>query len=831
MKLARINHVNDQLNRLRCRHVFLLSLLLLIFEVSALSDDSMGATRKVQENTRYINLIERQGVPKQHQDFDKFGNQRFNPFFDLGAWHGFLLAERHQSGASFNGPMIIAQEYSLFIAETLEELSLSWANGEKILFKEENKRFSSFPGGLMQEYMTDELSLKLTLHFVTNRTALVATEIKNKTSEPIRLDLNWQGKLLQSWNSSLSVAAKFPDWKRSISGTPRKIKFSFGKVRAKWENMSGSTSSYQINRSIDANTMLDKVKLHYSSNAKVEIPALNSQTIYTAHSFVHTEKESLLEEAKMALILTQPEKYIWAAKERWHQYLAALNLTKTQDISTKKIQVKSLLTLISNWRSPAGKLNFDGISPSVTARWFNGFWAWDSWKHAYATALFSPELAKNNIRAMFDYQVQSDDPLRPEDEGMVVDAIFYNTDSDRSGDGGNWNERNTKPPLSSWAVWQIYQQDKDIHFLREMFPKLVDYHQWWYKNRDHNRNGLVEYGATNHRLHNNDSGDLLFTVEYSLKPEKVDLSNCVQSKKNVFQCHGISLYNQVVKDSAYQNLDVQAQHASGWESGMDNAARFGFISEQQIQNYAQKNKISLTKARQDWQVKFLENRNEAGDLIGYSINQESVDLNAYLYAEKKVLAKISKTLGDNKLSGKFLSQAKKLKKLINYCFFDSRTGFFYDLKITSSKSQQPCSGELLVKRGRGPEGWLPLWANVAERDKAEQVIRQILKAGEFNTFVPLGTASLTNPAYGESIYWRGRVWLDQFYFAIVGMKNYGFHKPAERLLEKLLSNAQGLKGSEAIRENYSPETGHSLGATNFSWSAAHLLMLLDDNVQ
>jgi putative isomerase len=41
------------------------------------------------------------------------------------------------------------------------------------------------------------------------------------------------------------------------------------------------------------------------------------------------------------------------------------------------------------------------------------------------------------------------------EKGMVVDAIFYNQDIARGGDGGNWNERNTKPPLASWAVGQL----------------------------------------------------------------------------------------------------------------------------------------------------------------------------------------------------------------------------------------------------------------------------------------------------------------------------------------------------------------------------------------
>lgn len=39
------------------------------------------------------------------------------------------------------------------------------------------------------------------------------------------------------------------------------------------------------------------------------------------------------------------------------------------------------------------------------------------------------------------------------------------------------------------------------------------------------------------------------------------------------------------------------------------------------------------------------------------------------------------------------------------------------------------------------------------------------------------------------------------------------------------NNTGGLAGSVPIRENYNPETGAMQGASNFSWSSAHLYML------
>jgi putative isomerase len=516
------------------------------------------------------------------------------------------------------------------------------------------------------------------------------------------------------------------------------------------------------------------------------------------------------------------------SQQRWQNYLQQ-GLTNQTSRLSQRLAVKTIETLNGNWRSPAGEIKHDMVSPSVTARWFNGAWAWDSWKHAYAMANFNPDVAKDNIRAMFDYQITADDALRPQDAGMVIDAIFYNKDAQRNGSGGNWNERNTKPPLASWAVWQVYQHTDDLNFIKEMYPKLVAYHDWWYRNRDHNQNGLIEYGATKHPAHNTPQGKISFKVQYTTPPNDIVLGQCDKHKDNWYHCAGINLYNQILDNGQYQQLDIGAQHGAGWESGMDNAARFGFINEAQLQKYATKNQLSLTQARVDWQVRFFENTAQNGELLGFSINQESVELNSYLAKEKQLLSNMATLLGKSQKAAQYQQQATQLTQRINQCFYDDKTGFYYDIKITATTyDQQSCEGELLVKRGRGPEGWSPLWANLADEKHARKVIETMLNPLEFNTKIPLGTAALSNPAYHSDTYWRGRVWLDQFYFGIRALKNYGYDKQARMLSDKLYQNAKGLTANGAIRENYNPETGAEQGATNFSWSAGHLLMLYQD---
>jgi len=535
------------------------------------------------------NAVDRTGTPLQHKDYDSYQNQKFNPLFDLGAWHGFLLPDNKSGYGAFSGPMIIAQEYSLFIADKLEQLSIvDKQNNKKLDFSKAKPEIYSQPGALIQKYSFQQFNVTLALHFISNRSALISTNIENKTNEPKSLQLSWHGELLSKWDDKKSVEDALPNWSRNITANENGLIINFGKVRSTWNVLTSDSSQYKIMRSIPSTTQVSQINHNYVSTSNVNIEANNSLKLLTTQSYFHNKMEANKEKRLISDALSTPKKYILATKTRWQEYLdKGVNVNGKTD-KQKLVAIKSIETLIGNWRSAAGNLLHDSVTPSVTARWFNGTWAWDSWKHAYAMSRFNPITAKNNIRAMFDYQVKDNDKIRPQDRGMIIDAVFYNKDKTHGGDGGNWNERNSKPPLASWAVWQVYLASKDVNFIKEMFPKLQQYHQWWYRNRDHDQNGLVEYGASKHRFHNDENGNISFKVKYLTKPklQSVDLSRCKTSSDHWYHCSGMALYHQVINSADYDDIDIGAQHGAAWESGMDNAARFGFITPEQLNIYA-----------------------------------------------------------------------------------------------------------------------------------------------------------------------------------------------------------------------------------------------------
>lgn len=754
----------------------------------------------------FKNLINRAGSPYYMQDFEQGDHQRFSPLFDLGAWHGHLLPSSENAGA-FTGPAIITEEYLNFIAPYFEKLTVY--KGEEISDANKVKltmQAYSLPGALVQELNGDGVQVILTLRFVTNRTSLVKTQIITDTP----LTLHFEGQLVSHLSAkggklkdARSPFVVYPQLQPKWQVTANKITLSFGKVRAFGQILTSGSSQLQLHKTLSAKTTHDTQG--YVSQTNIA----SSHTFYTTYSYLLDSQEVASEQVKIADILKQPEDYLSRSKKRWQHYIEqAIRPILNNDLTHQRLAVKSVETLIGNWRSKAGAVGFDTVSPAVTGRWFSGnqIWPWDSYKHAYALATFNPELAKQNLNAVFEHQITANDAVRPWDAGFIPDLVAYNLSPERGGDGTNWNERNTKPSLAAWAVWQVYEYTNDKQWLEGMFTKLIAYRHWWLTNRDHNNNGVPEYGATVDKAHNTTDGKLRFEVKTA----------------NGWQAlSGLKNYQNELKTNPQGQIRIPAQTAASWESGRDDAAVFGFIDSEQLARYI-KNGGKAT----DWHVGFAQNFDGSGRLIGYSLLQESVDQASYMAADNRYLSKMAKELNYPRQASYLLKQATRLRDYINRCMFDKTTGFYYDIAIAPQQLENGCAGKPLVKRGKGPEGWSALFNQVATVEQAQQVVDAMLNPREFNTQVPLGSAALTNPAFGADIYWRGRVWLDQVYFGLVGMSHYGYCEKAQQLSEQLLTHADGLLASAPIRENYNPLTGEQQGAPNFSWSAAHLLLIV-----
>lgn len=641
---------------------------------------------------KYPNILDIEGIPQKPYDLGSFG------FSDRGAWHGYTLPHRDSTSyyGGFSGPLLMKM-YGQWLSKSIALLQIrDTQNNSVINLSNAKANMTYYPGRLEQKLQLPQLDIIMKLVFASGRTALISTRIINKGPNTKSLKIGWKGALMIK--------------EADISPFDKGVKITMKK-----------DSSFLIlqtgDHPVDINISKDNSSYQISNHNPIDI----APGAYININLTQTYCFNTIEFAKEAAIVTKSiTKYDTIFQEntrRWNNYLyKALSSHNTllKDSSNKKIVVKCIITLMTNWRSPAGALKHEGIFPSAAYQGFYGFWSWDSWKHAVALVRFAPDLAKNSIRSMFDFQ---------NDMGMVADCVYYDPKDN------NW--RDTKAPLAAWAVWKIFETTNDKQFVKEMYPSLVKYHTWWYKYRDHNKNGLCEYGSTD--------GTLI---------------------------------------------------AAKWESGMDNAVRYD-------------------------RAKMLKNNNN-----GWSMDQESVDLNAYLFSEKEYLSKMAAVLGKGKDALNYKKEASVLKKELSEKFWDQQTGYFYDRSVKDGK---------LLTVQQGPEGWIPMYTGMINKHKAKEIRNIIMDTTRFDTNVPFPTLAANhqkfNPLKG---YWRGPVWLDQAYFGIKALQQYGFTKEADKLTLKLLNNAHGLRGTAPIRENYHPLTGKGLNATHFSWSAAHYLMLLTD---
>jgi putative isomerase len=649
------------------------------FAIALGSGGALAGAEVHPADARYADVLDLHGAPKSPAD------RSFNIFFDAGAWHGYSLPPADDAGTGFSGPFVHSLGEGQWVGARFAQLALQDAQTHRPVVLSPVQGHA-MPGYLVRDFSAPGLTVRQTLFFADSWHALVRIELVSTTARDIVLAV--EGRAMPGRQAELARE---------------------GDALVQTFAHSNSQLSTQVHADGDAphRITLSGAGYRIALDRPLHLKPQRAAVVFVDQSLVydvHVDKPSVVDYATA-----------WAQnRARWSGYLASVeasHLAGLSDATARHVAVKAMLTLLGNWRAAHGDLRHDGVIPSYSNPDFNGFWAWDSWKHAAALALFAPQLARDQIRAMFDYQAA---------DGMIPDCAFLDKAND------NW--RDTKPPLATWATLKVYQATGDKAFLAELYDKLVRYHRWWSQARDHDHDGLAEYGSTD--------GTMV---------------------------------------------------AAKWESGMDNAVRFDAAA-------------------------MLENGKSA-----WSLDQASVDLNAYLYREKLELAQIAAVLGKTQDHDQWLNEAAALRTRVQARMFDPSRGYFFDAKLGH--------GELV--HVYGPEGWAPLWAGLASPDQARAVVKVMLDPAKFSTLMPFPTLAADDPRLSPiKGYWRGPVWLDQAYFGVEALRRYGYTRQADDMARRLVTSAKGLAQQAPMYENYDPLTGQGYQSANFSWSAASYLLLL-----
>ncbi|MCD7931261.1 MAG: hypothetical protein LUH15_07780 [Tannerellaceae bacterium] len=331
-------------------------------------------------------------------------------FTDAGAWYGFTLPEDDKWVNGFCGPFHLDRRE--WLTKSILQVRFADETQEDEYTPEE---VNYYPGRLSIKSRSGKGEITQQLCFIDHITALLSCQSSRQEK------LHFYGKIdkeeIQCETEKNKIIYTWPDgeWVALVFGREAGIVVS----GEEYETLSGTPGK-----------------------AWVVISFFEEDT-----------RTQVLQKAQK--IVASPELYRKESADRWNNYLQQVLRDDTPE-DFNRIAVKSVITLISNWQSTRRDLLHDRVIPSHAVGYFMGFWGWDSWKHAVALARFAPELAKDQVRTMFDYQTP---------EGMIIDCIYS--------DASENNERNSKP---LWPPGQ-YMRFSGIRRIRLLF---VNYSPVWY---------------------------------------------------------------------------------------------------------------------------------------------------------------------------------------------------------------------------------------------------------------------------------------------------------------------------------------------------------------
>ncbi|MBX6322102.1 MAG: glycoside hydrolase family 37 [Rhodospirillaceae bacterium] len=140
--------------------------------------------------------------------------------------------------------------------------------------------------------------------------------------------------------------------------------------------------------------------------------------------------------------------------------------------------VRDVLGWNTVW-DPVNRRPYTSLSRNWVAQKFGGWGVWlnDVLYHALMASLVDPALARHNLRAVLAGATA---------EGNLP-CLLTGRDS--------WIDR-SQPPIGAYIAWLIHLRTGARDLLDLVYPVLLRNHEWWWRVRDGNGDGLVEYGTS-----------------------------------------------------------------------------------------------------------------------------------------------------------------------------------------------------------------------------------------------------------------------------------------------------------------------------------------------
>ena len=404
-------------------------------------------------------------------------------------------------------------------------------------------------------------------------------------------------------------------------------------------------------------------------------------------------------------------------------------------------------------------------------------WLWDSCFVAIGLARHDPQRAAQEVRALFRGQWAN---------GMLPHMIF----ADGARDAGSrriWRSKThpdaprdvetsciTQPPLVSVTVGRVAENlsaaDRNA-FLEELFPKLVAYHEWLYRERDPRQRGLVTL------LHPWECG-LDTTPPWMRALRRMAQPWWLRLALRWRLARGARLFR---RDTRYLPSGERASDNDGLRMLVliQRAKRHGFALERMPP--------------------------------GESVLIEDLAFNAFLAFANRSLGEIADTIGQSLHPG-LLDRCHATEVALEE-LWDETSGQYYSRDAQTDR---------LIKLPTIAT-FLPLLAGVPSDERAQRLIALLREPSGFWPRYPVPSVATDAPAFDADRYWKGPTWVNTNWAIIAGLRACGEDELARELRYRTLE----LVARAGFSEYFSPLTGEGYGADDFSWTAALALDLVE----
>lgn len=406
-------------------------------------------------------------------------------------------------------------------------------------------------------------------------------------------------------------------------------------------------------------------------------------------------------------------------------------------------------------------------------------WLWDSCFVAIGLSHYSVRRAQKEIISLFRGQWSN---------GMVPHMVFSNVASYHN--PAHWDSHQsiyapddvdtsgiTQPPLLAEAIVRIGAQlkaDERREWYRTVWPNLLAYHEWLYRERNPHAEGLVVL----------------------IHPWETGLDNTPPWMRMMHQ-HEKPLWIKAVEmsraDRIFERFRRDLRQVPGDErsSTIESLMLFSVMRRLRRKQY-ETNRI----------------------LLHSHFIIEDLFFNAILVRANQHLKDIADEIGET-IPASSLSYMNKSAKALEQLWSEEDGMYYSRLFITQELIREPTIAALL-----------PLYSGAITKARAKQLVAMLHDDQMFQANYPVPSVPIGSPYFHHRRYWQGPTWLNTNWLIIDGLKRYGFTDEAQELKMRSLEMIE----KSGFHEYFSPMDGYGAGIAPFSWTAALTIDLLSTHV-